>query len=91
MNEVLIVVGIAAACIVVGLIHWMLARLAPVWPGAIIPTLWVMTAIYLVATGGIDSIVDVGGLILVSVVLARIWHEGRQKRAKLTAPDQAEV
>lgn len=88
---VLLILGLAAACILVGLVHRQLARLGPAWPGAVVPVLWVATAISLVATGNIRSAVDVGGLLLVSVVIARIWHEGRQHRAARSAPAAARV
>ena len=87
----LVAIAIVVGCILVGLIHGRLARLAPVWPGAVVPLLWVASAITLVAAGLIRSAVDVGGLLLVSVVLARIWHEGRQKRAARSARPVAEV
>lgn len=89
--DLLITLAIAAGCLTVGVVHWRLARLAPRWPGAVVPALWVGTAVVLVARGTIDSLVDVGGLLLVTVVLARIWHEGRQKRAAKPVPSTAGV
>lgn len=85
----LIIAGIATGAILVGLVHGRLARLEPVWPGAIIPALWGGTAIMLVAAGSIHSIVDMGGVLLVSVVILRIWHDGRQKRTARSAPTAA--
>jgi hypothetical protein len=89
MNTTLIAVGVGVACLLVGLVHWFLARLAPVWPGALVPALWAGAAVFGVVTGRIQSLVDVGGVLLVGVVLARIWHEGRQKRATRSAPTAA--
>lgn len=88
---VLITIGIAAGCIIIGLVHRQLAGLAPVWPGLILPVLWLGTATYLLASGRLHSLVDVGGIVLAGVVIARLWHEGRQKRAARPAPTAAEV
>jgi len=85
----LITAAIALACIILGLIHWQLSRSATRWPGAIIPALWVAAAGYLVATGTIDSLLDVAGLVVVTVALARIWDDGRRKRAALSSPTSA--
>jgi hypothetical protein len=87
----LITIGLAAGCILVGLIHRQLARLAPAWPGAVVPALWAGAAVYLAVSGSLDSLVDVGGIVLVTVVLARIWHEGRQHRLARSAPSPVEA
>ena len=81
--------AIALACIAVGLIHRQLSRSAARWPGAVVPALWVAAALYLVAAGAINSLLDVGGLVLVTVVLARTWDDGRRQRAALRTPASA--
>jgi len=82
----LLTIGLVAGCILVGLVHRQAARLAPAWPGAVVPALWAAAAVYLLVSGSINSLVDVAGVVLVTVVLARIWHEGRQHRAARSAP-----
>lgn len=86
-----LIIGLVAGCVLIGLLQWRLAQLAPAWPGAVVPVLWVGTAISLVVAGEIHSLVDVGGLLLVTVVIARLWHDGRQKRATRSAPAAAKV
>lgn len=88
---VLVILGLVAGCVLVGLAQWRLAQLAPVWPGAVIPVLWLAAAIALVVVGAISSFVDVAGLLLVGVVIARLWHDGRQKRSARSAPAAAGV
>jgi len=89
--DTLITIGLVAGCILVGLVHRQLARLAPAWPGAVVPALWAAAAIYLLASGSIDSLLDGAGLVLVTVVLARIWHEGRQHRSTRSTPAPVEA
>lgn len=89
--DTLITIGLVAGCILVGLVHRHLARLAHGWPGAVVPALWVGAVIYLAASGSLASLLDVGGVVLVSVVLARIWHEGRQHRTARSAPVPAKA
>ncbi len=88
---ILITIGLAAGCILIGLLHRQLARLAPAWPGAVVPVLWAGAAIYLAVSGSLRSLVDVGGVVLVTVVLARIWHEGRQHRSTRSTPTPVEA
>ena len=85
----LITAAVALACIILGLIHWQLSRSGPRWAGVIVPALWVAAAIYLVVTGTINTLLDIGGLVLVTVVLARIWDDGRRKRTRVTRPTSA--
>ncbi|WP_157641152.1 hypothetical protein [Longispora albida] len=83
------ILAVAAAVLVVLGLHWFVARRGPLWLGALVPALWAVAVVVLIAQGRLDSgrpyVVSAAGLVL----LLWMWASARQARAKAEAARSA--
>ena len=72
----------AVVVLAVGLAHRQLSRTRAAWPGAVVPALFLVGAVFLFSQGHIDSVFDYLVVAIGLVALLRLWDEGRQVRTE---------
>lgn len=74
----LVTAAVALALLCVGLFHRQLSRSRASWAGGVVPALWLTALVVVAALGHIDSGIDMAVAVLGSVILLRMWSEGRE-------------
>ncbi|MEU8329498.1 hypothetical protein [Micromonospora sp. NPDC048839] len=85
MSQNLALVGVTVAVLAVLGLHLLMARRGPAWLGALVPCLFVIAAVVLIAQGRVPAgkpyVVLLAGL----VTLLWIWAGARQSKTKAEA------